>query len=120
MPALSLVVLKTPELERLKAFFETLGLPLAAEQHGAGPQHYTAALGEVVLELYPSDGPVDTSVRLGFTVTDLPAVLAALLLTGTPVLRPPHHSPWGLRACVHDPDGRSVELYQRAEGKPGR
>ena len=52
--SLSLLVLRTEDLERSVRFYRTLGLRFAEEQHGNGPVHYACELGETVLELYPA------------------------------------------------------------------
>lgn len=43
------------DVNRLKGFFEGLGLRFVAEKHGDGPDHYACNLrvGGPVLELYP-------------------------------------------------------------------
>jgi predicted enzyme related to lactoylglutathione lyase len=113
---LTLLVLKTRQVDRLRTFFNALGIELAEEQHGKGPVHYTGRIGELVLELYPlpDDGSsVDTTTRLGFSVKNLAGVVEAIQATGAPVVAQPQETPWGFRAVVRDPDGRAVELYQR-------
>jgi catechol 2,3-dioxygenase-like lactoylglutathione lyase family enzyme len=51
--AITLIVLRCADVERAREFYETLGLTLVAEQHGAGPRHYSTTIGRTVLELYP-------------------------------------------------------------------
>jgi hypothetical protein len=41
------------EVERLKGFFEGLGLKFVLEKHGDGPEHFSCQVGEKVLEIYP-------------------------------------------------------------------
>ncbi len=113
---LSLVVLKTRQVEALRRFYGTLGIELAEERHGKGPVHFAGQVGDVVLEVYPlpDDGTLaDTSTRLGFSVARLVEVVLALKALDTPIVTDPQASQWGLRAVVRDPDGRAVELYQR-------
>lgn len=109
-----LIVLRTPALDRLKVFFECLGLAFVPEKHGNGPPHFAGTLGDATLELYPLEGGVPQSdMRLGFAVSDLAAVLAALKSSGTPILSEVRATPWGSRAVVRDPDGRTIELYSK-------
>ena len=111
-PQLNLVVLRTADLDRLRAFYALLGLTLVMEQHGNGPVHYSAAAGPVTLELYPATvaaGP-DASTRVGFLVRDFPGACEALRAAGHTIRVEPKVSAWGLRAVVLDPDGRAVEL----------
>jgi lactoylglutathione lyase len=73
--ALRLLVLRTKQLERLRDFFQLLGVSFVAERHGNGPLHYAGELGGVVLELYPLAPDVhaeDPLTRLGFSVATWP------------------------------------------------
>ncbi|MBI3269129.1 MAG: hypothetical protein HYZ53_08900 [Planctomycetes bacterium] len=60
---LSLLVLKTDKLEETKRFYEHLGVMFVQEKHGDGPLHYSAALGDLVLEICPGEAG---GTRLGF------------------------------------------------------
>ena len=114
--SLSLLVLKTRQVEKLRAFYGALGIDLAEEQHGKGPVHYAGKVGAVVLEVYPlpDDGTLtDTTTRLGFTVEKLAVVAEMLHSLGIPVPDVPQATEWGHRVVVRDPDGRAVELYER-------
>jgi predicted enzyme related to lactoylglutathione lyase len=113
--SLRLLVVKTRRLEEVRAFYQSLGVALAPEQHGQGPLHYAGQIGEAIFEVYPQQGDevTDTSTRLGFAVDDLGRVLESLRAAGTPVISQAKATPWGTRAVVRDPDGRAVELYQR-------
>lgn len=112
---LKLLVLKTHDIERLKAFYESLGIDLSEERHGQGPRHFAGQVGPAILEIYPiqeNTSSPDTATRLGFTVTNLTQTLATLTGLGVTILKSPHANPWGTRAVVKDPDGRHVELYE--------
>ena len=114
--SLTLLVLKTHQVEQLRFFYQTLGIELAEEQHGKGPVHFAGQVGNVVIEVYPlpDDGtPVDSSTRLGFAVESLADVIQALQNIGTKIVTPPRETAWGLQGVVKDPDSRSVELTQR-------
>src|SRR5262245_4260890 len=119
---LHLLVLKTRQLDRLKAFYAALGIAFAEEKHGDGPTHYAGRVGEALLELYPlpeDAGPADTTTRLGFAVSDLDTVVGSLEAAGGVVASPPRRTAWGYRAVVRDPDGRAVELCRsRSESEP--
>jgi lactoylglutathione lyase len=108
-PGLTLVVLRCADLERSKEFYETLTLSLNPEHHGSGPSHYSARLGETVLELYPAGATPGAPIRLGVAVPDLRRVVGALRVLGDFVITfDSDHSP--LRALVRDPDGNKIEL----------
>ncbi len=114
--SLRLLVLKTRQLDRLRAFYRALGVELAEEKHGGGPVHYAGQVGEAVLEIYPlpdESNTADTTTRLGFAVEKLTEVIQALRDAGAVIQSEPRQTAWGLQAIVRDPDGRTVELYQK-------
>src|SRR5262245_54794387 len=113
--SLALLVLKSPQVDRVRAFYEALGITFTEERHGTGPRHYAGRVGDVVIEVYPlaGDVPADASTRLGFSVGDLAGVSQALQGLGAPVVKAPEQTAWGFQAVVKDPDGRAVELTQR-------
>jgi lactoylglutathione lyase len=114
--SLTLLVLKTRQVEQFRRFYQTLGMEMTEERHGKGPVHFSARAGTVVVEVYPlgDDGnPVDFSTRLGFGVENLAEVIRGLEAIGTNVVKAPKETDLGWQAVVKDPDGRSVELTQR-------
>lgn len=114
-PELSLFVLKTRQVDKLREFYSLVGIEFSQEQHGTGPLHYAGRLGTIVFEIYPLKDDVigvDTTSRLGFSVENLSQLVERLISAGTPIVSAPRASEWGLRAVVRDPDGRAVELSQ--------
>ena len=115
VPFLKLLVFRTPDPNRLRRFYQALGIEFAEERHGSGPLHFAGRIGEAILELYPFEGEgaiVDSTLRLGFSVTDLSETIRSLEADGATVVSKPKPTAWGNRAVVRDPDGRSVELYE--------
>lgn len=114
-PALKLLVLKTLQLDRLLAFYSTLGIRFVEERHGTGSLHYSATVGGTVFEIYPATtlDLLDSGSRLGFNVANLMKTVESLCSLGTAIVSEPKERQWGLRAVVRDPDGRAVELYQQ-------
>jgi predicted enzyme related to lactoylglutathione lyase len=113
--SLKLLVLKSRQVDKLRAFYQSLGITFTQEQHGQGPVHYSGAVAGAVLEIYPlpdDTSTADRATRLGFAVSRLEQVVENLRASGTPVTSPPQQTAWGYRAVVQDPDGRPVELYQ--------
>jgi catechol 2,3-dioxygenase-like lactoylglutathione lyase family enzyme len=110
VPALTLIVLRCADLEQARKFYEALGLALVTEKHGAGPVHYSARVGDTVLELYPQRGAETRGLRLGFQVSDLAAALRLIERTGGKVVRA-EPAP-DASAIVEDPDGHTIELSQ--------
>jgi predicted enzyme related to lactoylglutathione lyase len=114
--SLTLLVLKTRQVEQLRLFYQALGIEFHEEQHGAGPVHFAGRVGSTVIEVYPlpDDGSqVDTTTRLGFGVVNLAGMIQALQGIGTKIVTPPRKTAWGLQAVVRDPDGRAVDLSQK-------
>lgn len=117
---LNLIVLYSPDIERLRAFYTVLGLEFEREQHGRGPEHYAADVAGTVLEIYPLLGQEAGDVgalRLGFDVAWIDALLEPLVDAGGQVVAPPDETQRGIVAVVRDPDGRKVELV---EARPRR
>ncbi|WP_145424788.1 VOC family protein [Symmachiella dynata] len=115
-PTFKLLVIKTHRMQELQRFYETLGCEFVEEQHGRGPLHLAAEIGEAIFEIYPlpdETSPVDTTTRLGFSVTDLDGVVDKLKTGQSEIVTAVKETAWGKRAVVRDPDGRSVELYQQ-------
>jgi lactoylglutathione lyase len=112
--ALNLVVLRSPNIKRAAAFYICLDLQFQKHRHGSGPEHFAAELGGSVFELYPlGDGAVPTSgTRVGFRVSNVDEVVAALSHYPGAIISAPRDSEWGRRAVVGDPDGHRVELTQ--------
>src|SRR5262249_16614966 len=50
---LYLVVIRVSDLQRALGFYEVLGLRFSEEQHGDGPKHLAAEVGDVIFEMYP-------------------------------------------------------------------
>jgi lactoylglutathione lyase len=112
---LTLLVLKTRQVEQLRMFYQTLGFDLVEEQHGKGSVHFAGRAGDTVIEVYPlpDDGSlVDSSIRLGFVVANVAEVIRALEGVGVTIVAPLKETTGGLRAVVKDPDGRSVEMTE--------
>ena len=119
-PALSLIVIRVADIDRSAAFYSALGFTFEREQHGSGPKHYSTMANNIVFELYPASGrfPV-TTLRMGFFVSSIDAVLQVWRQSDCKVLSEPKDSPWGLHAVVADPDGHRIELTQQAKYDPG-
>lgn len=111
MTQLNLLVIRAADVSASVSFYETLtGEPFAAEKHGNGPEHFSAKLGAVLLEIYPLADKPPSNVRLGFEVADLAETAARIREAGFEIVSEPKDSPWGRRAVVADPDGNRVEL----------
>jgi len=111
-PSIHSMVIRTSNLERLRAFYSTLGLELVEEKHGTGPLHYSCSMDETVMEIYPTKRPVTGGNRLELRLRTPMAAIERLQLAGylpngsAPLNR--ETSP--LSFMVHDPDGNELEL----------
>jgi predicted enzyme related to lactoylglutathione lyase len=114
-PKLSLLVIRSSDIERAAAAYRVLGLDLAKERHGSGPEHYACVLGDCVFEIYPRRGNADTSsvIRLGFRVASVEETVAMWKDHGCKVVTEAQESEWGMRAVLEDPDGHRIELTER-------
>ncbi len=115
---LSMVVLTSRDVPRLRRFYGALGW---AEQAGATDDLCRFQLGKVVLTLYPDETPVDEQQPHGPSHVTLVVPLSSPELldeahrtaidAGAEVVSPPTDQSWGGRASVvADPDGHRWEF----------
>ena len=111
-PALSLVVLRSGDLDRAARFYTAIGLRLVRHSHGNGPEHLSSEGPGPIFEIYPESPSAANSqgVRIGFEVSSVDSTLNAALRAGGTLKSPSKASPWGRRAVVTDPDGHVVEF----------
>ncbi len=110
---LSLVTLRSRDLEASVRFYSCLGLEFVRHDHG-GPEHLCAEFDDFVFEIYPlrDAASVSSGVRLGFDVDDADATVRRLLDAGGTLERALSPSQFGLRAVVRDFDGHAVEVRE--------
>lgn len=120
--ALSLIVLRSDDMEGSLAFYSALGLAFVEEQHGSGPIHYSCELGGLILELYPlrpsssdsceaADAGAEATM-LGFRVASLEAALSELKRLGVEPKSPPKDSAWGRWVSIIGPGGRTIQISE--------
>jgi len=111
---LNLLVLRSARPEQSVRFYTAFGLSFEREQHGYGPEHFSATLGSLILEIYPRRSVDDSTAatRLGFQVEALDPLLGRLREWDGALLSGPEDSPWGRRAVIKDPDGHRIELVE--------
>ncbi len=115
MPAISLIVIKTNQLQAQADFYTRLGFRFDYHQHGNGPFHYASTGSGPVLEIYPLPKGINTpdaTTRLGFTVNNLDQLITSLQAAGAVIVSPPQTTAWGYAAVVQDLDGRKIELTE--------
>lgn len=105
---LSYLVLYSPNIEKTRTFYESLGLQFVKEKHGLGAEHYACQLSNLVLELYP--GKPDQPVRLGLKVQNLNLILERadknILITSL------HKTESEYKATVIDPQHIKIDLLE--------
>lgn len=111
-PHLCLVVLRCSDVAATKRFYEAIGLDFAAERHGAGPEHWSARVGDTVIEPYAAGAGAATVGRLGFRVASVRDCLRVLVEIGAPIDQSFDASTG--TAVVIDPDGTKIELSEPA------
>ncbi len=70
-----LLVLRTKDTKKLTDFYSLFGLSFDYHKHGNSPFHYSASIGQTVLEIYPltkSQTEADKNLRLGVIATIKP------------------------------------------------
>lgn len=86
--AINLIVIRARNPEALRQFYTRLGLCFAQEQHGSGPIHFAAPIGQGgVLEIYPArrDETHTHLLTFGFEVDDPHAIFASAQSAGADI-----------------------------------
>lgn len=121
LPAIKLLVIRSANVDRAVGFYRCLGIEFSQEQHGKGPVHFAADLGEMIFEIYPAvTEDVDNSTRLGFSVSDLTGAMEQFKDAEAEVIQAPRETPWGTRALLRDPDGRVIEVSPGGHSGPNQ
>lgn len=123
MSTVSFIVIYARDVDKTLQFYSALGLTFLPEQHGAGPKHHSCQMGDLALEIYPSDAKalVGGAGMIGISVTDLDETLLSLQAAGSYVASPIAPFGDGRRCIINDPDGWKVFVYdqtQISETKP--
>lgn len=111
-----LLVLRTSETKRLAGFYSVLGLTFEYHEHGNSPYHYSAKIGQTILEIYPltkSQTEADENLRLGFGIDNFDTTVENLKAAGFVFSSEPTQTDFGFMTIVVDPDGRKIELYKK-------
>lgn len=111
-----LLVLRTYDMKKLVDFYNLLGLTFDYHKHGNSPYHYSANIGQTVLEIYPlSKNQImpDKNLRLGFGIDNFENVIAKLKEMQVLFALESTQTDFGFMAIVSDPDERKIELYKK-------
>ena len=116
-PQLTTLAFRVHHMARMEAFYsEAFGFVFRDEQTGAMTSRFGAA-GELTVKLVPIREAADfvgfPVHQPGFDVKDIERVIAIATRHGGALLHAPTRTGGRLTASVRDPDGNTVELYQR-------
>jgi len=111
-----LVVIRTSDPKRLSEFYEGLGLLFDYHKHENSPYHYSATIGQTILEIYPlakNQTEADKNLRLGFAIDRFDETVQYLKEQEVVFLQQPAETSFGFLTIIEDPDGRKIELYRK-------
>jgi lactoylglutathione lyase len=111
-----LLVLRTSDTKKLADFYSLLGLTFEYHKHGNSPFHYSASIGQAVLEIYPlakNQTGADKNLRLGFGIENFNETVLALKELKVTFSLEPTQTDFGFMAIISDPDERKIELYKK-------
>ncbi len=115
---LGALILFSANIDRVVSFYRAIGVPLSPETHDEGAEHYACELGVTHFAIFPPRTSLTNDAAggafPGFVVESVAESLEAARAKGARIRQEPDYYPWGLRAVVEDPDGRLVELFERA------
>ena len=109
-----LLVIRTSDPEKLKEFYNQIGMNFDYHKHGNSPFHYSAAINGIVIEIYPlakNQIEADPHLRLGFEIDNFDEIIELLRAQGL-LLSEPSKTDYGTIAITKDPDGKKIELYK--------
>jgi lactoylglutathione lyase len=111
-----LLVLRTNDAKRLADFYSLLGMTFEYHKHGNSPYHYSAMIGQTVLEIYTlskSQSEPDKNLRLGFGIDNFDETVQKLKELKVKFSLEPTQSEFGFMAIISDPDEKRIELYKK-------
>ncbi len=111
-----LLVLRTSDTKRLADFYGLLGLTFDYHNHGNSPFHYSATIGQTVLEIYQltkSQTEADKNLRLGFGIDNFDQTIKTLKENKVHFAFEPTETDFGFITIISDPERRKVELYKK-------
>ena len=111
-----LLVLITSDTKKLADFYTLLGLTFDYHKHGNSPFHYSASIGQTVLEIYPlakNQIEADRNLRLGFGIDNFDQIVLTLKEVQVPFSLEPTQTDFGFMAIISDPDERKIGLYKK-------
>jgi lactoylglutathione lyase len=111
-----LLVLRTSDTKKLADFYSLFRLTFDYHKHGNSPFHYSASIGQTVLETYPltkSQTEADKNLRLRFGIDNFDQTVLTLRELQVPFSLEPTQTDFGFMAIISDPDERKIEFYKK-------
>ncbi|WP_353810137.1 VOC family protein [Agromyces sp. SYSU T00194] len=113
------IALQVRDLERSATFYESaLGLRRAPAAPGGAVVFATVPVPFAVREPLPGvdldDGRPGNGVALWLAGQEVQSLHDDLAAAGTPIVRAPEPTPFGLAFTFQDPDGYAVTVHERA------
>ena len=111
-----LLVLRSNDPKKLADFYSLFGLTFDLHKHGNSPFHYSASIGQTILEIYPlakNQTEPDKNLRLGFGIDNFDQTVLTLKELQVPFSLEPTQTEFGFMAVISDPDERKIELYRK-------
>ncbi|WP_372365337.1 VOC family protein [Candidatus Uabimicrobium sp. HlEnr_7] len=87
--SINLIVIKTPDIKKTKAFYELLGLSFEQEKHGSGPIHFSCAIQQCIFEIYPTNKTGCHTTRLGFSASSIDSLTEKINKAGYQIVKKP-------------------------------
>ena len=122
------VALTTADYERMAKFYcDGLGIDPAQIWHNGQGKAMILDMGKATLEIFDEEQArtIDQieagkrcggKVRFALQVPDLEAAKERFLNHGAELVHEPVETPWGnLNACLQDPEGMQITLFQKPE-----
>lgn len=110
-----LLVLRTSDTKKLADFYSLLGITFDYHKHGNSPYHYSASVGQMILEIYPlakNQTTADKDLRLGFSIENFDKTILTLKQLNVSFSSEPIETEFGFMSVILDPDNRRIELYK--------
>ena len=124
--AIASIVLYSNNVADLARFYGAAGASLENEQHDDGPVHFAVEIGGTHFAIYQAEGEAVVAahrgpgeVFVGFYVDSLDSVVSAMASNGILPVTRHEQMPWGCRILFRDPDGRTVEINDKAHCTSG-
>lgn len=105
------LILNSPAPSACVKFYSTLGMRFLRERHDGGPEHFAAAHGDFLLEIFHGDPGVPCSLIFVIKADRPDAVDDIASLHSSHVVAGPAYKGGVQRVILRDPDGRKVMVH---------